>query len=280
MINTTPGNMFGTILRGRFEIHKCFRYSRMHTLYLGEDRLDGRMVVIKQTPFRAVDTPEALEIQRCAVWEARVLRTLTDPRTPQVRAAFREHGSFWLVLSYVPGVTVDEWIAHAKPGMRARRECLLQLCQIIATIHDQRMVHRDLKPQNILMTPHGHVVLIDFGLARPIDPAYRPLAPMGTPHYAPTEQWLGVLDPRIDVYALGVVAEELFAGLPIPVAADQVIAQAQATTPAQRFADVTSFGRALLAALHPHPHWRRYIPAWSRRSTPLPPRQRSAAVGV
>jgi serine/threonine protein kinase len=144
------------------------------------------------------------------------------------------------------------------------------------------MVHRDLKPQKILMTPHGHVVLIDFGLAQPIDLAYRPLAPIGTPHYAPTEQWMGVLDPRTDVYAPGVVAEQLFAGLSIPVAADRVIAQAQAPTPAQRFADVTSFGRALLDALHPQPHWRRYIPAWSRRAAALltPPRQRSAVVGV
>jgi serine/threonine protein kinase len=119
MINTTPSEMSGIILRGRFAIHKRFRYSRMHTLYLGEDRFDGRMVVIKQTPFRAVDTPESLEIQRCAVWEAWVLRTLTDPRIPQVRSAFREHGSFWLVLSYVPGVTVEEWIVNARPGICA-----------------------------------------------------------------------------------------------------------------------------------------------------------------
>jgi serine/threonine-protein kinase len=120
-------------------------------------------------------------------------------------------------MEYAPGTTLREVIdqrgaVSLAPGLRIAK----QLCRGLAAVHEAGILHRDVKPPNIMVLPNGVVKLMDFGIARPsegIDPASELGQTVGTPYYMSPEQARGLaLDERSDVYAVGVVLYELFTG--------------------------------------------------------------------
>jgi serine/threonine-protein kinase len=188
----------------------------MGTVWLAE-RADGtyRREVALKLPRMSWTRGLAERIAR----ESDILATLEHPHIARLYdAGVDALGRPWLALEYVQGDTIDAWCAARRCGLRERLALLAQACDAVAFAHSRLVIHRDLKPGNILVTTEGEVRLLDFGIARLLDPGgasveteFGPV-PM-TPGYASPEQLRGEpLGTATDVYSLGVVAYELCAG--------------------------------------------------------------------
>lgn len=184
----------------------------MGVVYLAE-RADGQFdkkVAIKLLPASA--TSDFL-VQRFRA-ERQLLAQLEHPNIAHLLdGGTTADGSPYLVMEYVAGQAIDVYCNLLRLGVRERLELFLQVCAAVDYAHRQRVVHRDLKPGNILVSAEGTVKLLDFGIARLLEPAAEMTAThnrMLTPAYAAPEQVNGgQLGPTVDVYALGVVLHEL-----------------------------------------------------------------------
>ena len=208
--------------------------------------------------------------------EARTLARLNHPHIVQVYDfgqtgavvidGEERPGLFYFLMEYVDGANLrDAMAAGLKPGQAL--EVVRQVCEALRFAHDRGIVHRDVKPENVLLTRGGTVKIADFGLAklgRPVD-ANEEESPkpwtltgtrqaMGTPHYMAPEQLRGTrdVDHRADIYSLGVVFYELLTGeLPVGRFAppssrkgvdarlDEVVLKALASEPAERYQSVS-----------------------------------------
>ncbi len=130
-------------------------------------------------------------------------------------------GQPYFIMEYVDGRPITQWCDEQRLSVRQRLDLFVQVCAAVQSAHQSLVVHRDLKPGNILVTGEGRVKLLDFGIARLLTPEgdtdQLPVTISGnrsfTPDYAAPEQLLGLpVDTRADVYALGVVLFELLAG--------------------------------------------------------------------
>ncbi len=130
-----------------------------------------------------------------------------------------EQGWPYLVMDFVDGVPIDEYCRQRQLAIRGRLELFRTICSAVAYAHSHKVIHRDLKPGNILITPDGVVRLLDFGIAKVLDPDYahatlttgdrRPM----TPEYASPEQISGQpITSASDIYSLGVLLYELLTG--------------------------------------------------------------------
>jgi hypothetical protein len=155
--------------------------------------------------------------------ERNILASLTHPNIARLYdAGLAADGRPFLALEYVDGQPIDIYAATRSLGVRERVELIVQVARAVAYAHAQLVVHRDLKPSNILVDAQGRAHLLDFGVAKLVDPEHdAALGPQATvltgraltPDYASPEQIRG--DPigtASDVYSLGVVAFELLAG--------------------------------------------------------------------
>jgi Tol biopolymer transport system component/tRNA A-37 threonylcarbamoyl transferase component Bud32 len=143
--------------------------------------------------------------------EAQVVAGLAHPNLVRVIDFFEEGGNVYLVMNFVEGESLAERIQRegAQPEAQVL-EWAQQLLSALAHCHTRGMIHRDLKPQNIIITPEGNPVMVDFGLVKLWDPqnprTQTVIQAMGTPEYAPPEQYstfAGHTDPRSDLYSLG-----------------------------------------------------------------------------
>jgi len=126
----------------------------------------------------------------------------------------RDDGQPWLVMEYVPGLPIDEYCSGNGLNIRERCRLFLKVCEAVSYAHRNLVVHRDLKPGNILVTAEGTPKLLDFGIARLMSAGPETIAlPMLTPDYASPEQVNGsAVTTAADVYALGAVLYALLTG--------------------------------------------------------------------
>ncbi|MEO8503967.1 MAG: tetratricopeptide repeat protein [Acidobacteriota bacterium] len=168
---------------------------------------------------RGMDSEEVLRRFRR---ERQILARLEHPRIAHLLdGGMAPDGRPYFVLERVRGATILEWARRGKLGVEARIELVLQAAEGVEFAHRNLVVHRDLKPSNILVGEDGQVKLLDFGIAKLLDPgedadatrtAAQMLTPL-TPRYAAPEQILGEpATTATDVYALGAVLYELLAG--------------------------------------------------------------------
>ncbi len=162
------------------------------------------------------------EIERRFRAERQILAALDHPHIARLLdGGTASDGSPFLVMEYVEGRRIDEACAERHLDARARVELMLDVCSAVAAAHQRLVIHRDLKPSNVLVTADGTAKLLDFGIAKLLDPAEvdwtlaetrlggQPL----TPRYASPEQMRGELvSTATDVYALGVILYELLTG--------------------------------------------------------------------
>jgi serine/threonine-protein kinase len=169
--------------------------------------------------------------------EARSSASLHHPNIATVFDYGEEEGTAYLVMELVPGRTLSEVIHDHDGGMPAEevRSVLGQAALALSAAHEAGVVHRDVKPANIIVTPEGRVKLTDFGIARVGDGAGHTLTGevLGTPDYISPEQALG--DPATassDLYSLGIVAHEMVTGRkPFDMGSPVATAIAQVTDP-------------------------------------------------
>lgn len=220
-----------------------------------------RLVAIKITRI------DLATVGRLARFEAerQILATLRHPRIAQVYDAGETAGGYpYLVMEYVRGAPLTDYCDEHRLDLRTRVRLLIQACAALTHAHQQGVIHRDVKPANLLVegSDGGHwLKLIDFGIARLIEGSHPRLTQTGhtpgTPQYMSPEQRQGIsaVDTRSDVYALGVTACQLLAG-GLPAAVGEGGAP-QPLLPSQVYAH--SHDAAAVAAL-------RQLPATELRS--------------
>src|SRR5688572_14739842 len=172
-----------------------------------------RTVAIKVISSQRVDNPE---LRERFFREARSAGQLTHRNIIVVYDIGEEQGQPWLAMEYVDGVTLDVLMRGPHPFPIGRRlEVMLDVCSGLAYAHDRGIIHRDVKPSNIIVTRAGSAKILDFGLARLVSSDLtRSNLMLGTMSYMAPEQLRNEpIDQRVDIFAVGVVMYELFTGL-------------------------------------------------------------------
>jgi serine/threonine-protein kinase len=216
--------VIGIIGRGGFGI----------TYEVGDTRLKRRVAVKELFPESAVrhgsmvlTPPQARASFRSArdrfLREARVLARFTHPGIVRVYEVFEAHGTAYLVMERLSGRTlVDVLRARNEPFTEAEvLDVAARVSAALRPVHAAGVLHRDVNPSNVMLTEHGRVVVIDFGLARDFDPGQTMgMTRMVTPGYAPLEQYRGEgrFGPTTDIYGLAATCYRLATGR-VPVAA-------------------------------------------------------------
>ncbi len=204
--------LVGALVDGRYEVVSRIAAGGMATVYLATDTRLGRSVALKvMHPHLATD---AVFVERFAR-EARSAARLSHPGIVAVYDQGSDAGTVYLAMEHVPGSTLRELVAHrgALPVGEAL-DLVASLCDALASAHAADLVHRDVKPENILMGLDGRLRVADFGLARAASASTTAASVLiGTVSYlAPELLTSGRADARADVYAAGVVAFELLTG--------------------------------------------------------------------
>jgi len=179
--------------------------------------------------------------------EADALARLVHPAVPQVYEAGVSDGAPWMAMERVLGVPLDDWAASARP--LERLDVLIDVCEAVGAAHRQGLVHRDLKPGNILVTAEGLPKVMDFGLAT-TGPSESGALRAGTPGWMAPESVQGQPDaigPTTDVWALGQLARHLLPDLPWPTREDLpwILRKATATEPDERYPDASALAAEL-----------------------------------
>jgi serine/threonine-protein kinase len=201
----------GTLLGGRYRIIGLLGRGGMGEVYRATDLMLGQSVALKFLPQEAASNPRLLERFQ---GEVRVARQVSHPNVCRVYDIGEMEGMPFISMEYVDGEDLADLLLRIGrlPADKAL-ETARKLCAGLAAAHSRGVIHRDLKPQNIMIDKRGEVVIMDFGLAAIADQLSGPEARNGTPAYMAPEQLKGSeVTAKSDIYALGLVLYELFTG--------------------------------------------------------------------
>ncbi len=206
-------SMIGTVLSGRYRLEAKLGSGGMSTVYLARDETLDRPVAVKVMHREMSEQPDQLERFR---QEARAVAKLSHPNVVSVIDAGEDGGYPYIVFEYVEGETLKQRIARV--GELDTQEAIayaIEIARGLTVAHARKMVHRDIKPQNILIDSEGRAKLTDFGISRQLeqDGMTATGRVLGTTDYVAPEQAMGRgVDPRSDIYSLGVVLYEMLVG--------------------------------------------------------------------
>jgi len=235
------------VANGRYQLREKLGSGGMATVYLADDPKLGRPVALKLLAENVADDPDA---RRRFEREARLAARLDHPNVVQIFDVGEEDGRPFIVMEYVGGGTLADLIRRRgrKPGTERRLELLRGAADALASAHRQGLVHRDIKPGNLLLRREdGRLKIADFGIAVAAEEAKitKTGLVLGTKPYMAPEQLEGAeATPASDVYSLGIVGRELF-GDRGPAGLDRVLERCTATDPAQRYRDGGELREAL-----------------------------------
>jgi len=281
----------GTLLRERYEILGLIGQGGMGAVYKASDRrLPGRLCAVKEIwPPPGISAEALTQAREQFLREASTLARLDHPNLPKVSDYFdlapsSDHEQAmtrdYLVMDYVPGEDLHQVLQSARREgqfLDERRVVgwMAQLCDALSYLHSQDppVLHRDVKPGNVKLTPDERIKLVDFGLVKPLDPedpkTLTGLRGIGSLPYTPIEQYAGDLthtDARSDLYGLGATLYHLLAARP-PASAQDRFLEPDALLPVSQINPSISPGTeaAVLAALALHPNKRpESVAAWSK----------------
>ena len=261
-----------------FEIVELLGQGGMGDVYRARDSRLRRDVALKVLPPDfARDPASVVRFER----EARAASALNHPNIVQVYEIGHNDGIYWIAAELVPGHPLRHLTEHGAMSVRRAIEIAIQLADGLAAAHAAGIVHRDLNPGNVMLTPEGRVKILDFGLAKRSRAVAGSLAAeltspgliMGTPGYMAPEQISGKpADPRSDIFGLGVIVYEMLSGkrafdgdsvigiiganlkddpaelpAPIPHTLQRIVQRCLAKDPARRFHSAADLGFALAA---------------------------------
>jgi serine/threonine protein kinase/tetratricopeptide (TPR) repeat protein len=184
----------------------------MGEVYLAEDLDLGRKVAVK---FLSADKSSDEESRQRFIHEARAQAMLNHPNVATFFEVGESDGRAFIVMEYIEGVPVRQYIEETKPSIETILDLAIQIGSGLRAAHDKGVIHRDVKPDNIMVTSDGLVKITDFGLARWMGATTltKTGTRMGTAFYMSPEQAEGRrVDHRSDIFSLGAVLYELFTG--------------------------------------------------------------------
>jgi len=281
-----PATSSRMIVGNRYEIELDHPLGKggMAVVYRGRDLRSNRAVAIKTLQPHYQRNPESRKQFR---QEARMMAFVSHPRVVPIYDLHEDETGSWVIMELVPGENLKRAIERRGPMSPTDVMPLLEeMASALDAFHKRELVHLDIKPQNIMLTPDGHIKLIDFGLVQPAGPSQQLVGgtAFGTALYLSPEQASGeAVQPATDVYSLGCVVYEMLTGQPpflspdgpaqknelirahvndIPVApselrpdlkipawVDDVVGWALAKDPDDRFPDVLTFSRLFRSGL-------------------------------
>jgi serine/threonine-protein kinase len=211
---STADALTGAVLDGRYRLDARIARGGMATVYSGFDlRLDRPVAVKVMHASLAEDEAFVERFRR----EARSAARLSHPNVVAIYDQGEDAGRVYLVMEHVTGTTLRALLReHGALSPGQSLDIADGVLTALAAAHAAGLVHRDVKPENVLVTPDGGVKVADFGLARAIEASHYTVADgtlLGTVAYlAPEQVATGAADPRADLYALGVVLFEMLTG--------------------------------------------------------------------
>jgi serine/threonine protein kinase len=259
----------GDVLRGRYCIRERIGQGGMGNIYLADDlRLEGRLCALKEVEHdRTVPVKLLNEARQQFLHEATVLARLDHPNLPKVSDFFSVGPRDYLVMDYIPGKDLRTLMLDAKQNNTFLNEDNVlswanQLAEALSYLHGQTppLVHRDVKPSNLKITPNGVLKLVDFGLVKALVPDEMTITVIqgrGTALYTPLEQYGGDglhTDIRSDLYAFGCTLYHLLTNTP-PVDARQRFLHPESLPQPRKLNPAISprTERAILWAMELHP---------------------------
>lgn len=257
------------ILRNRYRIEGLIDQGGFGAIYKARDLHNrNRVCAVKENLDNSSPAQQQFQL------EAQLLRKLDHPNLPKVFDDFIEpNGQQYLVMDFIAGEDLRAMVKRTGPLQESQMLAwIMQICDALTYLHSQSVIHRDVKPANIRITPTGKAVLVDFGIAKIYDPT-RPttIGARGvTPGFSPPEQYSrGKTDARSDVYALGATLYAVLTGQEptesvqrtmgtvlapprslnpaLSVGMEKAILRAMEIDPAQRFQTMSEMTNALLA---------------------------------
>src|SRR5947209_5710587 len=229
----------GTLFKRRYYILEQVGKGGFGVVYKAQDRKRmNRLVAVKQIDIHALPPRKILDATDSYNREVRLLSMLKHRQLPRIYDTFADRDHWYIVMDFVRGETLEEYRVKraARPQKRffgllptkgspvgaeglPMREALnigIQLCKVLNYLHRQQppIIFRDVKPDNIMRTPLGHLYLIDFGIARRFAAGQsRDTGPLGSPGYAAPEQYgTTQTTPQTDIYGLGATLHTLLTG--------------------------------------------------------------------
>ena len=192
---------------GKYKILSPLGSGGFGTVYLASDTWIDKKVAIKVPHRQNVDFGDLLH-------EPRLLATLNHPNIVSILTAEKQDNIFFIVMEYVPGETLETVIS--RDGMIDLPRALDYTCQICNALdhaHQQNVIHRDLRPGNVLVTDNGMLKVADFGTSRFIEKMAHGTTVIGSPPYMAPEQFHGKAVFASDIYSLGVTMYQMLTGV-------------------------------------------------------------------
>jgi serine/threonine-protein kinase len=215
----------GEVIVGRYELEKLVGSGGMSNVFKAHDRLLERTVALKILHEQYTRDEDYVERFRR---EARAVAKLAHPNIVTVIDRGEQEGRQFIVFEYVEGQNLKDLAAHGALEVRDALGLSLQVARALSFAHERGLVHRDVKPQNVLLNDEGQAKVTDFGIARSLDVqgVTQTGTVLGTSDYIAPEQARGQkVDPKTDIYSLGVVLYELLTG-EVPFSGDNFVAVA------------------------------------------------------
>ena len=255
----------GSYLINRYEIIMKIGSGGMADVYKAKDHVLNRLVAIKV--LKQEYSTDATFVKKFRV-EAQSAAGLSHPNIVNVYDVGEDNGVYFIVMELVQGITLKNYIdMKGKLDIREALNISVQIASGLSAAHENRIIHRDIKPQNIIMSRDGKVKVTDFGIAKVADSTTVTTTAAGTVHYISPEQARGgYSDERSDIYSLGITMYEMVTGR-VPFEGETNVAvalmhiQSEITPPRQLEPSIpVSFEKIILKCTQKKPE-RRYASA-------------------